>query len=866
MGSAVIAWCYLLGMSIPIFYLCVGKRKRIIDKYESDIQILLILAVLLCLYFLFCSVSLVFISLYFHTGSFKFFILSVYFLLPLFLGIVVYEFLLMLVERRLHLKVMKTPGNVREISRLVGLAATPKVKSTSLGISPLVYGRGRRESVLVLPESMSLLTEKEQHAVITHELSHVYQGDVGFFTWLTILLEGFKYWIPPFPLAYAEFVYSAHSGFSYPFVFELSPDLEAVILFPILVLLLYFSLVFLKSSLSRTRESIADAYTIFHGCDTSLKSALVKYASIGTLERGGIVNLCFHQGAKSRHGLSTHPPLQERLNNIDEKTFLKAKNENFSPVFAFCIGVMSVFLYYSINHFFINANVLFQITSTPEFEAFLKGVIPFVGASSLVAITYVFPITRTPLHFCDLVRKDFFFPLASNAAITLSAAAITSYGLFLDRECVVISIGFGACGLLMSFAGFLNNRHNDFDSRDWYLLFAPFLMVALVWPPMTIIHGFFFHTTIEPQSFVPSMLCVLILGFFALLSLVIRGNVDVYTEKRILFFFKKTKEFVTVSNPLFYLLILFILLIVPTFVSIMFYIVFCMVKAFIAVPGGNLLLLSALFVLLLYFTRITMPFSFLRFSFLLEIASSGNGIEDTYPQFIEKVIRRHQSLDGGFHHEAKGFSNQEGTFIHSKTAKFFEISLNERVLSWILATEREEGGFSFIIDGHAQIEALYYAVQSLSLLEETKNMSRHTTWVLNSFNGSYFSFEYDTCSPLLQTCYAVESLSLLGTLKIQNMDACRQWIMARFSLELTPKEAFFATRALKALNSDMKTAEEWLLGNKRLRTTRIDKNTQNVYYYSKVSYELTKSIPTLIIEQALEELVKMRSEFQGKFI
>lgn len=90
----------------------------------------------------------------------------------------------------LHLDNTPVPNNVRRIGTQLHLDTLPRVKSSSLNISPLVYGRSGKNAVLVLPE-MSLLTEEEQNAVITHELSHIKQGDVGFFTWLTLLAKGF---------------------------------------------------------------------------------------------------------------------------------------------------------------------------------------------------------------------------------------------------------------------------------------------------------------------------------------------------------------------------------------------------------------------------------------------------------------------------------------------------------------------------------------------------------------------------------------------------------------------------------------------------------------------------------------------------
>jgi Zn-dependent protease with chaperone function len=203
-----------------------------------------------------------------------------------------YAFLPWLYGRHFNLKDVPVSDAVRTITHTLGLDHVPPVKTSSLIDSPLVYGRRGQTAALVLPD-MSLLTEDEQKAVIAHELSHINQGDVGFFTWLTLLTTGFRYWIIPFPVI----VYFVHEHR----VFPGSTGLY------ILVPLFFVSIVLLKRSLSRTRESIADAYAVFHGFGVPLKRALFTYAAVKTTKS------IFPKlgGYAFAPVLSDHPPLKK---------------------------------------------------------------------------------------------------------------------------------------------------------------------------------------------------------------------------------------------------------------------------------------------------------------------------------------------------------------------------------------------------------------------------------------------------------------------------------------------------------------------------------------------------------------------------
>jgi len=138
-----------------------------------------------------------------------------------------------------------------------------------------------------------------------------------------------------------------------------------------------------------------------------------------------------------------------------------------------------------------------------------------------------------------------------------------------------------------------------------------------------------------------------------------------------------------------------------------------------------------------------------------------------------------------------------------------------------------------------------------------------STWLLGCYNGYFFEWKNDTCSPLLQTCYAIESLFLINELP-ETLD-CAPWIRKWFTQNIDAKEAYFAVRSLKLMNSSIELGYQWLEKNKGILETRIDKNTQIVYYYVKVLQELEEEIPSFIREDALTNIARKREKYEKKF-
>lgn len=843
--SLIIIATIVLVILVELSYLLVGRRQKIIDQFESDVRIFLVLVLVLSFYLLLSSISFLYFKLFISASELKYAIFSLYFLIPPFLGIILYAILPWLYGRNLHIRDMDAPDMVKTISHLLDTSDLPRVKTTPLKISPLIYGRRGKTSCFVLPD-MSFLTEEEQKAVIAHELSHIKQGDVGFFTWLTLLTEGFKYWIIPFPLA--VYLGSEHLYF-------FNPENAAFIM---LIPLFFVSLILLKNSLSRTRESIADAYVIFHGLGTPLRSALYKYAAL-TSRGSGL--MWFHRKPILKSGLSTHPPLLKRLQNIEEKTFLTETTTNLSTELALWTGIASAFLFYALYRTGINFSVVFDYSMSDSAFFIFWGVL-FFGTANVVAASYVFPVTKASTLFLDFGDPNFLLPLVKNLVLTVGAAVVISYSLTFDAEyawiCAVGILG----GFLFWFMGFAGARRSDFSHGEEYLVLNPIFWFLLFWYPLKFVHSLL-QAPSDTLFFLVSMLSILLLSLGIILVLMEKGQLDMNRDERILMLFNKKKEFPKTNDFTFIFLVLLMLL-VPAAISFGTYIVSCLFDTLKIIPVRNVITYSIVFIFLAYGLKKSDILFFSKIFFLCDIISSEKDVDERDSHFIQRIIGNYQSPDGGFDYAGVGFSNQKDTFYFIKTAEILEIQLdNEKIAEWINTTEDKKGGFGLFADGNPRVKGLYYAVQSLLLLNQKQDMSHHAQWILASFNGEYFDFKNDTDSFLLQTCCAVELLNLLNALHTTDLTSCRTWIESHFSENLEPEEAFFAVRVLKALDSDV-TLERWIDKNLQLLSTRVDKNLEAVYYYVKVLQELNQEPPPLIVEQAVHELAETRREYRKK--
>jgi hypothetical protein len=739
---------YVVLFSVSLFivfvgflYILVGRRKKIIDQYESDVRIFLVIVLIVSFYVLFFSIALVYFTLFTDSGEVKYFFMFIYFLIPAGLGGFLYVILPWVCGRNLHVTDTGIPDIIHEVGRLLQVDKIPHVKTTPLQISPLLYGRSGNRSIFVLPD-MSFLTDKEQRAVIVHELSHVKQGDVGFFTWLTLLTDGLTYWIIPFPLVVYVQVYS--------YIFNIENRVVFVVLIPVF----FVSVILLKNSLSRTRESIADAYVVFHGLGTPLKSALYKYAARTTQKKLQLVQPFLYFS-----GLSTHPPLLKRLDTIDKRAYLTETLTNISAELALWTGFAAAFLFYALYYGIINFFVVVDLVMS-DTGFFVFWVVLFFATANVVTASYVFCLTKESVLFFDFGDKKFLGVLVRNMVLTGVVAVLVSYGLSFDMvytSQVFTAVAAGFCFLAL---GIVGARRSDFSHGEEYLVLVPVWWGILLWYPVEWIHVFFLKEIVA-LSFFTSVLCVIILAFVFVIILMVKGQLLMTRKDRILMFFGRRKEFY-VNNVVFVFLVL-VLLVVPLVISFGVYIV----SFLIGVAGGvpqDWIMYGVIAVLGGYGLKKGDILFFHKIFFLLEIVSE---VGETECQFIKRVVGKYQSADGGFDYGGMEFSNQKDTFYFVKAAEMLEMQV-EGVAEWIRSCEGDKGGFALFVNGYPRVKGLYYAVQSLQVVDEITHRDRHVQWVLDSFNGEYFSFLYDTDSFLLQTCYAVELLHFFGALDAED--------------------------------------------------------------------------------------------------
>ncbi len=482
--------------------------------------------------------------------------------------------------------------------------------------------------------------------------------------------------------------------------------------------------------------------------------------------------------------------------------------------------------------------------------------------ASAVAVPYMFPTTKAPLFFSDLGRRDFMLPLLRNWTITLLTAVGINYVLSLDTGKTMILVVEVLLGYILWFMGFVMSRPSHFHHGNWYLLLTPFLWCILFWVPVHTIYSFFSGVPITYDQVALSMLGVLLLTVAIALVLTARGKMHMEREERTVGLFGKRKE--CDNDLLFVLLVLFGMFLIPAVAALGVYSVSCLFDSFEIIPVKMVTLFGISSVLLTYGRKKSDILNFTELHFLTDIISWGG--DNVHSQFIQQVIETYQSPDGGFDYAGREFSNQKDTFYAVKTAKTLGIPIEEEVVKeWIDSTEIKTGGFALFDGGYPRVEGLYYAVQSLSLMGLEEEVSDiHVQWVVDSFTGKWFTFHNDTCSVLLQTCYAVESLFLLHELP-EDMISCRKWIETHIHENIKPKEAFFAARALKILNSDKKPVYNWLAVNRFVLGTRVDKNLEDIYYYVAVLHEMDETVPSPVVEQIPPHLDKVERKYGKRF-
>lgn len=843
---------FICGIAIIVLSWRSGERKNLIDQTESDGRIFLLIILMGGIYFFFFSSALLYLKLYIFTTEYRFLTMGIYFLIPSIIGIASYCLIPRLCERHMNLTGGCVHGEIPSIAQLLDLESLPMVKYTDRKIPPFVYGRRGNTSVLVYPHHMdSFLSSEEKKAVLIHELSHIKQGDVGFFTWITLLLEGLKYWILFYPFIWI--------GVGMNFSLQTQVG-EGSIMIPLLIIPLFL----LKQSLSRTRESIADAYVVFHGLDTSLAHALFKYSALSTTIHTISSRLWFYIANKRFPSrlfqlIASHPPFEKRLNNIQTRALMKEESMNLSTPLAIWTGVTAAFLYNLLTTGIITILVI-TAYEIPDVVFDMAYVAIFCIVSSVTALSHIFPTTKSALYFSDLGTKSFLFPLLRNWVLTLGAAGVLFYCMTGNWSETQLLLSTMVGGVSLWIMGFASSRPTDFSTNTRYIIWGPLLWGCILLYPVFRTIRVFYDTGLISFYFLESFFGIILLLLLFSLLFMVEGYIRFSRPERIVSYFGKRWELVWMGDWYYVLVTVMIVFSIPSVLSFSIFVSVQWIAVMVDASLFHILLFGSAVPLVLYGIWKSEMLFFRYIAYLVHILSP-HSIPRDAAEFIEKIIPRYASEDGGYDYAGLGFSNQEDTFSMLSTADILHIPVQAHFIEkWITSTVHDQGGFSLISGGLPRIEATFYAVSSLRVLKQRNLSPHHIQWMINHYTGISFLFPYDTCSELLQTCYAIICLSLIHQLP-KNLKRCGIWIENQFSLFSTPREAYYVGKALKCLNYNLEIIEKWVVHHSSILSSRLDKNIIPIYYYVKTCEIVQHSIPPWIREQALKEIELIKEKY-----
>ena len=325
-----------------------------------------------------------------------------------------------------------------------------KVRAPEVGIietevpNCFVYGGSLRRTRIILTSGLlKCLSEEELRSVITHELSHVLNRDVGFMTWGTVVVQALKWWSLAFLCISLIFGVSATNPFNFlrgTFSIQFIMLILWTLLFPLLTIY----------SVSRIREYLADARaSLFTSADTLL-TALSKInlrlasskAKFSTLVKPLMICPLGLPGKYFKRLFSTHPTLKERLQALNEKRFIQ--NYQVSKTMALYSGLSAGFIYYSFILFFGNMNL-------PTFLNYLPIILTGIFLGSLN---------------CVMIRKEFSLK---------KAFVLNMIGSFVS--CFLF---FGPISLTATTFYYINNFAVLVTELLWQLLLLVFLFLILL--------------------------------------------------------------------------------------------------------------------------------------------------------------------------------------------------------------------------------------------------------------------------------------------------------------------------------------------------------------------------------------------------
>lgn len=213
---------------------------------------------------------------------------------------------------------------VREMSVASGLPVPPVyILDSTKEINAFAAGMTKdNAAVCVTRGTLGLLTREELQGVIGHEFGHIYNGDMKISMRLAAMVMGFFFllYIALRILQFSPRQRDDREGKGNPVVI-------AALILAVASALNYFLGSVLKAAVSRQREYLADACAVqFTRNPNGISNALKKIAreQFMDMPRSGMAysHMYFNNRINFTSLFATHPPLEKRIEAIDNRTYM----------------------------------------------------------------------------------------------------------------------------------------------------------------------------------------------------------------------------------------------------------------------------------------------------------------------------------------------------------------------------------------------------------------------------------------------------------------------------------------------------------------------------------------------------------------
>ena len=164
---------------------------------------------------------------------------------------------------------------------------------------------------------------------------------------------------------------------------------------------------------------------------------------------------------------------------------------------------------------------------------------------------------------------------------------------------------------------------------------------------------------------------------------------------------------------------------------------------------------------------------------------------------------------------------------------------------WLLCLENDDGGFSPLEGLKSRLISTFRALSILNRVDMIKaaNSVTHSNWIKSlQTRSGYFVDSISRFPKLEQTYYALESLSLLGSLDTIDSKRCIDWLRITWNeCKKSPANVFYSIKCfelLEALSDDIKRdmKDNWLTTYGRLLSNlSVNKNLDGFYYFFRAA-------------------------------